>query len=44
LVYKRVWGSVSANKVLFTVPHQERVRREKKDKGIDWETMIEEHT
>jgi len=36
-------GFVSGHKVLFTVTHQERVRREKKGKKIDWETVVEEH-
>jgi len=44
LVYKRDWGFVSGNKVLFTVTHQERVRIEKKDKEIDWEMVVEEYT
>jgi len=29
---KRDWGSVFGHKVLFTVTHQERVRRERKAK------------
>jgi len=29
---KGYWGSVSGHKVLFTVTHQERVRRERKAK------------
>ena len=29
---KRDWGSVSGHNVLFTVTHQERVRRERKEK------------
>jgi len=37
-------GSVSSHKVLSTVTHQERVRREKKGKEIDWEMVVEEHT
>ena len=41
---KRNCGSVSGHKVLFTVTHQERVRRVKKGKEIDWVTVIEEHT
>ena len=32
LVYKKNWGSVSGHNVLFTVTHQERVRRERKAK------------
>ena len=32
MVYKRNWGSVSGHKVLFTVTHQERVKRERKTK------------
>ena len=44
MVYKRDWGYVSGHKIIFTVTHQERVRREKKDKKIYLETVVGEHT
>jgi len=44
LVYKNDCGFVFDHKIIFTITHQERVRREKKGKEIDWETMVGEHT
>jgi len=44
LIDKRDWSSVSGHKVLLTVTHQKRVRRGKRGKEIDWETVVEEHT
>jgi len=44
LVYKKVEVLFLVISFFFTVTYRKHVRREKKDKKIDWETIVEEHT